>query len=100
MAPPTPAELQKGSKAINLAKAITTKPDREAGYINAIGLFYKDWNTVGHQARCVAFENAMEKLQASYPNYKEAAIFYALSLDAAASPTDKTYVKQKKQGQY
>ena len=96
--PPTPAELQKGSNAINLAKAITTKSEREAGYINAIGLFYKDWNTIGHQARCVAFENAMEKLQASYPTDKEAAIFYALSLDAAASPTDKTYAKQKKAG--
>ncbi len=96
--PPTEAELEKGSKAINIAKAITTKSAREAGYINAIGLFYKDWNTTDHHTRCVNFEHAMEKLYASYPEDKEAAIFYALSLDAAAVPTDKTYAKQKKAG--
>lgn len=96
--PPTEAELEKGSKAINIAKAITTKSAREAGYINAIGLFYKDWNTTDHHTRCVNFEHAMEKLYASYPDDKEAAIFYALSLDAAADPTDKTYAKQKKAG--
>ena len=96
--PPTEAELEKGSKAISMAKGITKKSAREAGYINALGLFYKDWNTLDHHARCVNFENAMEKLHAAYPNDKEAAIFYALSLDAAAAPTDKTYAKQKKAG--
>ena len=96
--PPTEAELEKGSKAINIAKAITTKSAREAGYINAIGLFYNDWNKTDHYTRCVNFEHAMEKLCASYPDDKEAAIFYALSLDAAADPTDKTYANQKKAG--
>ena len=96
--PPAEAELEKGSKAIDIAKAITTKSAWEAGYINAIGLFYKDWNIKDHHARCMDFEHAMEKLHASYPDDKEAAIFYALSLDAAAVPADKTYAKQKKAG--
>ncbi|MEO6289476.1 MAG: hypothetical protein ABIO76_06125 [Ginsengibacter sp.] len=96
--PPTEAELEKGSKAIDIAKAITNKSAREAGYINAIGLFYRDWNVTGHHTRCVNFEKAMERLHASYPDDKEAAIFYALSLDAAADPTDKTYARQKKAG--
>ncbi|MEO8111921.1 MAG: tetratricopeptide repeat protein [Ginsengibacter sp.] len=94
--PPTEAELQKGSKAIELANSINTKSAREAGYINAIGSFYKDWDKKDHHTRCVNFEEAMEKLHASYPDDKEAAIFYALSLDAAANPTDKTYLNQKK----
>lgn len=94
--PPTEAELQKGSKAVAIANAITKKSAREAGYINAIGAFYKDWDKTDHHTRCVNFENAMEKLHNSFPDDKEAAIFYALSLDASAIPTDKTYKNQKK----
>ena len=96
--PPTETELQKGNKAIEIANSITTKSERESAYINAIGSFYKDWDKTDHHTRCVNFENAMEKLHQSYPDDKEAAIFYALALDAAASPTDKTYANQKKAG--
>lgn len=42
--PPTEAELQKGSKAIEIANTITKKTARESGYINAIGTFYTDWD--------------------------------------------------------
>jgi tetratricopeptide (TPR) repeat protein len=96
--PPTEAELMKGTKAITIAKSLTKKTARESVYIIALGLFYKDWNTTNHLTRCVNWENAMEKLYASYPDDKEAAIFYALSLDAAANPRDKTYANQKKAG--
>ncbi|SFP90874.1 tetratricopeptide repeat protein [Parafilimonas terrae] len=96
--PPTEAELQKGAKAIAIANSIQTKSEREAGYINAIGLYYKDWDTKDHYTRCLYFEKAMEQLCAKHPDDNEAAIFYALALDAAASPADKTYTKQKKAG--
>ncbi|MEP6682828.1 MAG: tetratricopeptide repeat protein [Parafilimonas sp.] len=96
--PPTEAELEKGEKAIAIAKSISTKSARETGYINALGLFYKDWNKKDHHTRCVNFEKAMDTLHNSYPDDKEAAIFYALALDAAAEPTDKTYANQKKAG--
>ncbi|MEO9052539.1 MAG: hypothetical protein ABI280_12120 [Ginsengibacter sp.] len=96
--PPTEAELIKGTKAIGIAKSITKKSARESAYINALGLFYKDWNKTDHHTRCVKLENAMQKLYTSYPDDKEASIFYALSLDAAAVPTDKTYALQKKAG--
>src|SRR5665213_189719 len=96
--PPTEAELIKGTEAVSIAKSITNKSVRESAYIDAIGLFYKDWKTTNHHTRCVRFETAMEKISTSYPNDKEAAIFYALALDAAADPKDKTYAKQKKAG--
>ena len=38
----------------------------------------------------------MQKLYADYPTDKEAAIFYALALNAAVDPADKAFVKQKK----
>ena len=96
--PPTEAELIKGAKAIDIAKSITKKSSRESDYINAIGLFYKDWNKTDHNTRCMKFEKAMEKIHTLYPDDKEAAIFYALALDAAAKASDKTYARQKKAG--
>jgi len=96
--PPTKAELKKGAQAIEIAKSIKNKTAKESGFINALSLFYKDWNKTSHLARCLDFEKAMENLQQAFPNDKEAAIFYALSLVAAANPKDKTYTKQKKAG--
>ncbi|HMH22349.1 MAG TPA: tetratricopeptide repeat protein, partial [Puia sp.] len=44
------------------------------------------------------FEKAMEGIYRTWPRDKEAAIFYALALDAAADPADKTYTHQRKAG--
>lgn len=96
--PPTEAELEKGARAIAIANVVKAKSAKESGYINAIGLFYKDWNKKDHHTRCIYFEKAMEQLHIKYPDDREAAIFYALALDAAANPTDKTYANQKKAG--
>lgn len=96
--PPTEAELEKGARAIAIANVIKAKSAKESGYINAIALFYKDWNKKDHHERCIYFEKAMEQLHINYPDDREAAIFYALALDAAANPTDKTYANQKKAG--
>ncbi|HEX8314673.1 MAG TPA: hypothetical protein VF609_06765 [Flavisolibacter sp.] len=40
----------------------------------------------------------MEQLRQKYPDDKEAAILYALALNAAADPADKSFAKQKKAG--
>lgn len=96
--PPNEAELIKGANALEIAKSIGRKTKRESDYIDALSSFYKDWEKAGHQTRCVSWENAMEKLYANYQDDKEAAIFYALSLNAAADPRDKTYANQKKAG--
>ena len=95
---PTEPDLKKGSKAIEIANSITKKSHRESGYINAIAAYYKDWNKTDPHTRCINFEKAMEGMYNAYPQDKEAAIFYALALDAAADPPDKNYVKQKKAG--
>jgi tetratricopeptide (TPR) repeat protein len=96
--PPTQPELIKGSKAIAIANSIGKLPARESAYINAIGAYYNNWDKTLHRNRCLNFEKAMEQLQLNYPADKEAAIFYALALDAAAEPTDKTFARQKKAG--
>ena len=43
-----------------------------------------------------AYLKAMEALAQRYPNDDEAQIFYAITLNVAASPTDKTYANQLK----
>lgn len=96
--PPTEAELIKGSKAIVIAKSISGKSEKETAYIDAIAAFYNDWQHNDHSKRCLNFEKAMEDLHARFPGDKEASIFYALALDAAADPTDKSYARQKKAG--
>src|SRR5688572_11235043 len=95
-APPTPQELEKGAKAIEIARSIDEKTKRESDYINAIATFYQDTARLDHRSRVLNFENAMEKIYLTYQEDKEAPVFYALALNAAADPTDKTYTRQKK----
>lgn len=94
-APPTGEELKKGSWAADKAKQISKDP-KETAYIHAIASFYADWKKEDHKTRTLRFEKSMEQLHQEYADDPEAAIFYALALDAAADPADKTFVKQKK----
>jgi len=96
--PPTQPELEKGSKAIAIARSISQKSAKESAYIEALALFYKDWDQKDHRTRSTSYEKAMELIYTDYPEDFEAAIFYALSLIASADPTDKTFSKQKKAG--
>ncbi len=94
--PPTEEGLKKGSQAISIATCLKRLPNRSSAYIDAVAAYYKDWDKTSPHLRCVHFEKAMEQLHEQYPNDPEAAIFYALALDAAADPMDKTYSNQKK----
>jgi hypothetical protein len=94
--PPGPAELKKGKQAIEIARSIQNKTKRESEYIEAIGKFYEPTEELDHRSRVLNFEKAMEAVYKNYPDDKEAAVFYALALDAAADPTDKSYTRQRK----
>lgn len=98
-APPTEGALKAGTAAVERAKAIGGKTPRERDYIAAIEQFYRDADKVPHPARALAYEWAMEPLVQRHPDDTEAAILYALALQAAASPTDKTYARQLKSAQ-
>jgi hypothetical protein len=88
--------LASGLAAIDRAVAIGAKSERERDYIDALALMYRDYATRGHAQRIRAYLDAMEKLAAKYPADDEAQIFYAITLNTSASPTDKTYAQQKK----
>ncbi len=95
-APPSPAELQKGLKAVEIARSIKNKTKRESDYIEAIAQFYEDAGQLDHHSRVLKFEKAMATIYQNYPDDVEATVFYALALNAAADPADKTYTNQRK----
>src|SRR5713101_3304683 len=95
---PNPTVLKQGWAAVERAKSAGAKTQRERDYVAAIEVFYKDSDKLDHSTRALAYEKAMEQLQARYPDDREAAIFYALALQGSASPADKTYANQKKAG--
>jgi tetratricopeptide (TPR) repeat protein len=88
--------IQEGWAAVEKAKAAGGKTPREQEYIAAIEVFYKDAEKLDHRTRALAYERAMEQLSRQHPDDREAAIFYALALNATALPTDKTYANQLK----
>ncbi len=94
--PPSEKALWAGSSAAAQAQALGAKTERERGYIEAITAFYKDFATRDHRTRALAYEQAMAQLHERFPDDREAAIFYALALNATALPTDKTFVNQRK----
>jgi 1,2-phenylacetyl-CoA epoxidase PaaB subunit len=91
-----PKTVQDGRAAAEKAQTISAGTDRERDYIGAVVLLYQDAETRDQHARTLAYEKAMEKLHATYPQDREAAAFYALSVDQDALPTDKTYANQLK----
>jgi tetratricopeptide (TPR) repeat protein len=94
---PTPAKnLADGAAAIAKAKSVGAKSQRERDYIDALAVMYTDHEKVPHGARVQAYLKAMEALATRYPKDDEAQIFYAITLNVAASPNDKTYANQLK----
>ncbi|MDO6472233.1 tetratricopeptide repeat protein [Maribacter sp. 1_MG-2023] len=96
-APPETIVLKKGMKLLDIAEKLP-KSKKAEDYLNAIGTFYKDWDTLDNQLRKENYANAMHGMYTTYKDDAEVAIFYALALRASAIPTDKSYAKQREAG--
>lgn len=96
--PPGKAALEKGAAAVDAAKRIDAPTPREQAFIAAIDTFYRDASQRDHRTRVLAYEQAMAALHADYPDDREAAAFYALALQAAADPDDRSYARQLRSG--
>ncbi|HSS83101.1 MAG TPA: tetratricopeptide repeat protein [Reyranella sp.] len=93
---PAVQNLAAGAAALEKAKSVGAKTERERDYLAALGAMYADYDKVDHRTRLLAYAKAMEALAARYPNDDEAQIHYALALNTSASPADKTYANQLK----
>ena len=93
------ALLQQGKQSVDAATRLASHAtEREREYISAVGQLYDDYEHNNQQARVIAYERAMNDLTLRQPADTEAMIFHAISLVAAAPPTDKTYANQLKAG--
>jgi Tfp pilus assembly protein PilF len=95
VAPPV-KNLAEGAAALEKGRAVSAKTQRERDYIDALSTMYTDYDKVDHRTRVLAYLKAMEQLAQRYPDDDEAQIYYALALNVAASPADKTYANQLK----
>jgi tetratricopeptide (TPR) repeat protein len=94
--PPPPSNLPLGLAAIQKAKAVGAKTQRERDFIDALLVFYTDYDKIPHPARVQAYLKAIEAVAQRYPQDDEAQLFYGIALNVAASPNDKTYSNQLK----
>jgi len=94
--PPPLKSLQAASAALEKARAIGAKTQRERDWIEALSAYYRDHDKVPVDARLLAYTKAMEQMTQRYPDDYEAWVFYALTLQASAPKTDKTYANQLK----
>jgi tetratricopeptide (TPR) repeat protein len=82
--------------ALQKAKAIGAKTQRERDYIDALTVLYTDYDKIPYRTRLLAHVKAMEAVAQRYPSDDEAQIAYAILLNVSASLDDKTYAQQLK----
>ncbi len=93
-APPPLKDITAAWEALEKARAIGAKTQRELDWIEAISAYYRDHDKVPLNARLAAYTKAMEQMTQRYPDDFEAWTYYALTLQASAPKTDKTYANQ------
>ena len=96
---PTRSDLEKGAAALAKAKQTGAGTARERDYIAALSSFYDGADHLDHKVRVLAYNSAMDQLHRRYPNDREAAVFYALSLIAAGTlDSDPKFAREKEAG--
>jgi tetratricopeptide (TPR) repeat protein len=93
---PPPKDFAAASAGLDRARAIGARTSRERDWIEAIGAYYRDAEKTPVPARLAAYTTAMEQMTQRHPDDDEGRVYYALTLQASAPPTDKTYANQLK----
>ena len=93
---PPRADAEAAWAALEKAREIGAKTQHERDWIEALSAYYRDHDKLPVNVRLAAYNNAMEQLAKRYPEDFEAQVFYALTLQASAVPTDTTYANQIK----
>ena len=94
--PPSRANAQTAWEALEKARAGNAKTERERDWIEALSAYYRDHDKVAVNRRLALYNDAMQRMAQRYPDDFEVSVFYALTLQASASPVDVTYAQQLK----
>jgi tetratricopeptide (TPR) repeat protein len=93
---PSRTDAEAAWAALEKARATGAKTERERDWIEALSAYFRDHDKTPVTARLAAYNKAMEQVAQRYPDDYEAQVFYALTLQASASPADTTYANQLK----
>jgi tetratricopeptide (TPR) repeat protein len=88
----TPDGAKAAQDAIEQARKIGAKTERERGYIEAIAAYYDRFAERPHPARLRSLADAFEALAKQYPD-DETQIFSAIYLVSSQPPADKTFAR-------
>src|SRR5215813_7908402 len=92
--PPPRAQADAAWAALEKAREIGAKTERERGWIDALRSYFRDHDKVDVETRLRAYNKAMEEMAQRYPDDYEVQVVYALTLQASAAKTDVTYKNQ------
>ncbi len=87
--------IDRGKAIVDKAKTVGSPTPRERAMIDAVVILYSSNDAATQRSRVVAYEAAMQKISADSPDDNEVKIFYALAVAQSATPTDKTYAKNR-----
>src|SRR5215468_7879170 len=93
---PTRAEAQAAWEALEKARAIGAKTQRERDFIEALSAYFRDHEKTPVDARLSAYNAALQQMATRYPDDFEVQAYYALTLQASAKKSDLTYSNQIK----
>jgi|GEM_PF-470509 len=93
-AAPSAEDVRAASEAIRAGGGAARASPREKAYVEAVGGLVAEGVLADWHDRTLGYVRAMEAIVSKYPKDREAAIFYALALNMAAVPSDKSYAKQ------
>jgi tetratricopeptide (TPR) repeat protein len=96
VAPPSRADADAAWAALEKGREIGPKTQRERDWIEALSTYYRHHDKTPVNVRLAAYNKAMEQLVQRYPDDYEAQVFYSLTLQASATPSDTTYANQLK----
>src|SRR3979411_2961650 len=85
---PTRADSQAAWDALEKARAVGTKTQREREWIEALSAYFRDHDKIAVNAQLAAYNAAMERMAQSYPDDYEVQAYYALTLQASAPKSD------------
>jgi tetratricopeptide (TPR) repeat protein len=93
-APPSREAAQSAWAALEKARTVDAKTQRERDWLNAIRAYFSDHDSRPVETRLLAYSKAMRELSERYPDDFEAQVYYALTLQASAPKSDVTYANQ------
>lgn len=91
-----PQAALRAQAAIDEARRIAAKTQRETDYLEAVAVYYQDFGQHTERERQVARAKAYEALAARYPDDDEAQIFSALYIAATQSLADQNYTAYRR----